>query len=77
MVRRFLGRNGFFNVAVMNSYFPKISKIKAPLIPGKIIAQMAIIPQRKINHDFSGVATGIKLTMMTATATMAAKTRRQ
>ena len=73
MMRKFEGINGFFNVAVMNSYLRKINKINAPLMPGKIMAQMAMIPHRNINHNASGVATGIILTMMVAAAIPATK----
>ena len=53
---------------MMNSYLPRMSNMKAPLIPGRIMAQMAITPHRKINQSVLGVSTGIRLTMMAAIA---------
>ena len=43
---------------IMYSYFPKMSRMKLPEIPGRIIAQMAMAPVRKINHKSSGVSVG-------------------
>ena len=40
--------------------------MNAPLMPGRIIAQMAITPHKKINQSASGVATGIRFTMKAA-----------
>ena len=56
--------NGFFSVPVIYSYLPRINKMNAPLIPGKIMAQIATKPHRKMNHSVSGVLIGIRLTMM-------------
>ena len=55
MMIKFWGKKGFFKVAVINSYLPKMSKMKAPLIPGRIMAQMAMMPHKKINQSASGV----------------------
>ncbi len=63
MTMRFCIKKGFFSVPVINSYFPKINKMNAPLMPGRIMAQMATNPHRKINHRVSGVLMGIRLTI--------------
>ena len=42
----------------MNSYFPSISSMKLPLMPGSIIAHIAIAPDRNMNHSASGVWVG-------------------
>ena len=55
-------KTGMLNslTAVMiNSYFPNNNRIKAPDIPGRIMAQMAIAPERMINHHVSGVLVGV------------------
>ena len=57
---------GFFKAPVINSYFPKISKINDPLIPGSIMAVIAIIPQKRMNHQLVGVVTGIRPTIRNA-----------
>ena len=56
-------KNGFLKADVINSYFPSIRRINAPLSPGRIVAQTAIIPQKKINHECSGVFKGIRPVM--------------
>lgn len=43
---------------MMYSYFPKSNRMKAPDIPGRIMAQMAIAPERRINHQSFGVLVG-------------------
>ena len=43
----------------MYSYFPNIRRMKAPDIPGRIMAQIAIIPEIKINHKADGVSVGL------------------
>ena len=51
--------NGFRNAAVMKAYLPKIKRINDPLKPGRIMAQIAIIPLKNINQGPSGVWRGI------------------
>lgn len=51
----------------MYAYFPIIKRMNAPDIPGKIIAQIATIPQRKTNQSSSGVAAGLSSVMRYAT----------
>ena len=45
----------------MSSYLPRISKIKAPDIPGKIIAQIASAPLNTIIIGESEVWAGVRL----------------
>ena len=40
--------------------------MKAPDIPGKIMAQMAIAPERRINHQSSGVLVGVSTVIVYA-----------
>ena len=40
---------------IMNWYLPRISSMKLPEMPGRIIAQMAIAPLRNMNQRASGV----------------------
>ena len=51
---------------VINSYLPRMSSRKLPESPGKIIAEVAIIPHRKRNHSASGVVTGMRSTTIQA-----------
>ena len=44
----------------MYSYLPSIRSKNEPLMPGKIMADIPIIPQRKINHQSNGVVTGMR-----------------
>ena len=44
---------------MMNWYLPSSSRMKAPEMPGRIIAQMAIAPESRINHHVSGVSAGV------------------
>ena len=44
-----------FNI---NSYFDKKTRIKEPLIPGKIIAEIAIAPDKKIKKLEFGLDDG-------------------
>ena len=37
------------------SYFPRMSRMKLPEMPGRIIAQIAMAPLMKMNHSPSGV----------------------
>src|SRR5690606_27637287 len=53
---------------VTYSYFFRSSKIKLPDIPGKIIAQIAIIPLKKINQSEVGVSDGVAMVIKYATA---------
>ena len=62
IVRRLPSTNGAFSAPVTKAYFPKMSRIKEPLIPGKIIAQIAIAPDKNIKGIELGVVTGIKET---------------
>ncbi len=59
IIFRFSIINGFFKADVINSYFPNIKRINAPLNPGRIIALIAIIPQKKIKKESSEVFKGI------------------
>ena len=45
-------------VPMMYWYLPRIRSMKLPDMPGRIIAQMAIAPLRKMNHRSSGVWVG-------------------
>ena len=42
--------------------------MKLPEMPGKIMAQMAMAPQRKMNHSAEGVSAGV-MTVMNQAAT--------
>ena len=53
---------GFFRAEVIVRYLPRMSKMNEPLMPGKIIAQMAIEPDKKSMGNVSGVDTGISET---------------
>ena len=59
IIFRFSKINGFFKADVINSYLPKIRRINAPLNPGRIIAHIAIIPQKNIKKEPSAVFNGI------------------
>ena len=43
--------------------------MKAPEMPGRIIAQMAIAPESRINHHVSGVSAGVATVIHHAAAT--------
>ena len=58
---------------ITNSYLPKRSNMKLPDIPGSIIAQMAIDPLRKTNHNSSGVWPGLARQMKAPVATPASR----
>ena len=47
-----------FKAFNMNSYFDKNTRIKEPLIPGRIIAEIAIAPDRNIKKFVFGVIEG-------------------
>ena len=47
----------------MYAYLPNSNKMKAPDIPGKIIAQIANIPHKKMNHRSVGVWAGVATVM--------------
>jgi hypothetical protein len=59
--------NGLFNAPVMKAYLPRIRRRNDPLIPGRIIAQMAIDPEKKRYKGVLGVSTGISETILTPT----------
>lgn len=42
----------------INWYLPINSRMNAPDMPGRIIAQMAIAPDSRMNHHVSGVCDG-------------------
>ena len=42
----------------INSYLERNTRINEPLIPGNIIAEIAIAPERNINKSVFGVAEG-------------------
>ena len=45
--------------SIIKKYLPNSTKIKLPDIPGNIIAQMAIAPQRNIKNKLEGVSAGV------------------
>ena len=47
-------------------YLPNSNRIKLPDIPGSIMAQIAIAPDKKMNHRVSGVETGLRLVIIRA-----------
>ena len=47
-----------FKAFNMNSYFDKNTRIKEPLMPGRIIAEIAIAPDRNIKKFVFGVIEG-------------------
>lgn len=49
-------------------YFPSSSRMKAPEIPGRIIAQMATAPESMINHQSLGVCVGEAIVIQNASA---------
>jgi len=59
IIPRLSWANGFLKAAVIKTYFPKISRMNEPLNPGRIMAQIAIIPLKNIYHGSSGVCSGI------------------
>ena len=48
-----------FTASIIKKYFPSSTNIKLPDIPGRIIAQIAIAPHKKINNKFDGVSAGV------------------
>ena len=54
---------------MMNSYLPRIRRMKLPEMPGRIIAQMAMAPLRKMNQYASGVWVGDKVHTVTPSPT--------
>ena len=62
IVNRFLS----FTAPKTVSYDPISNKIKLPEIPGKIIAQIAIIPETKINHISSEFDNGGRIVIQKA-----------
>lgn len=64
---KLLSVKGAFNAPVIKAYLPRINRINDPLIPGKIMAQIAIEPLKKIfKYEFSEL-TGISDTRATPT----------
>ena len=53
------GTLNVLTASMIYKYFPSNTKIKLPEIPGKIMAQMAIAPQRKIKSKLLGVSAGV------------------
>ena len=51
-------KSKLFNAFNINSYFDKKTRIKEPLIPGRIIAEIAIAPDRNIKIIEFGVDEG-------------------
>ena len=47
---RIIGISKLDMAVIINRYLPSSSRIKLPEIPGSIIAQMAIAPDRNINQ---------------------------
>ena len=56
-------------LAIMNLYFPRISRIKLPEIPGRTIAQIARAPLMNTNQRASGVWVGESVHMIAPRAT--------
>ena len=54
---------------MMYSYLPRIRRMKLPEMPGRIIAQMAMAPLRKMNHSASGVWVGESVQTVTPRTT--------
>ena len=52
----------------INWYLPINSRMNAPDMPGRIIAQMAIAPDSRMNHHVSGVCDGDATVIHHATA---------
>ena len=73
MMSRFLPKSTPETSPVMTSiiywYLPRISRMKLPDMPGRIIAQMAIAPLMKMNHSASGVLVGESVQMTTPSTT--------
>jgi hypothetical protein len=64
---RLLSLKGALRAPVINAYLPRISRIKEPLIPGRIIAQIATDPLRNMfRYEFSE-ETGMRETNATPT----------
>src|SRR5690554_2035269 len=56
---KIIERLNSLSAVMISSYFPRRTKIKEPDIPGKIIAQMAIIPDIKTNQREEDVSVGL------------------
>jgi hypothetical protein len=48
---------------MIKKYFPSNTNIKLPDIPGRIMAQIAIAPHKKINNKLEGVSAGVATVM--------------
>ena len=57
---------------MIKKYFPSKTKIKLPDMPGRIIAQMAMAPQRKMNHRSFEVSAGVVMVIAYAATAPAA-----
>ncbi len=57
----------------INWYLPNSSKMNAPEMPGRIMAQMAMAPDSMMNHHVSGVSAGEATVIHHATAMPASK----
>ena len=68
IISRLLAKKGLFKAPVTEAYLPRISKRKEPLIPGSIIAHIAIIPDIKMKRLESDVSTGTRDTITTPKA---------
>ena len=60
-------------LSIMNWYFPRISNMKLPDMPGSIIAQIAMAPLRNMNHSASGVLVGESVHITTPSMTPKAR----
>ena len=54
-------------------YLPSSSRMKAPEMPGRIMAQMAMAPESITNHQSSGVSAGVATVIHHAAAAPTAK----
>lgn len=54
---------------MMNWYLPSRSRMKAPEMPGRIMAQIAMAPDSMMNHHVSGVSVGVAMVIHHAAAT--------
>lgn len=52
-----------FTASMIKKYFPSNTNIKLPDIPGRIMAQIAIAPHKKINNKLEGVSAGVATVM--------------
>lgn len=57
-------------------YLPSSSRMKAPEMPGRIMAQMAMAPESITNHQSLGVSAGVATVIHQAAAAPATNARR-